>query len=62
MEEILKTNTDKYTIFPIKYANLWKLYEEHVASFWTAGDIDFKADDKDWESLDEPEKIFILNS
>lgn len=61
MEEILKTNTDKYTIFPIKYANLWKLYEEHVASFWTAGDIDFKADDKDWESLDEPEKIFILN-
>lgn len=61
MEEILKENTNKYTIFPIEYPILWKLYEEHVSSFWTAGDIDFKADDNDWETLSEPEKIFILN-
>lgn len=60
-EDILKEDTSKYTIFPIKYEDLWNLYQEHLASFWTAGDIDFRADDKDWQDLEETEKLFILN-
>lgn len=61
MEQILKENPNRYTIFPIKYPDLWELYERHVASFWTSGDIDFRADKNDWENLNSDEKYFILN-
>lgn len=61
MEPILEENPLRYTLFPIKYLDLWKLYQKHVASFWTSGDIDFEADNEDWRKLKKEEKDFILN-
>ena len=61
MEPILQDNPNRYTIFPINYPDLWELYQRHIASFWTSGDIDYEADNMDWEKLKEPEKKFILN-
>lgn len=61
MEKILVENPNRYTVFPIEYPDLWELYQKHVASFWTSGDIDFAADRDDWAVLSETEKKFILN-
>ena len=61
MEPILQDNPNRYTIFPINYPDLWEVYQRHIASFWTSGDIDYEADNMDWEKLKEPEKKFILN-
>ena len=60
-EEILKENPNRFTIFPIKYNDLWDFYQQHLACFWTSGDIDFEADREDWDNLNENEKYFILN-
>lgn len=60
-EEILKENPNRFTLFPIKYQELWEFYQQHLACFWTSGDIDFEADREDWEKLNADEKHFILN-
>ena len=61
MEKILTPNPDRYTVFPIKYPDLWALYKKQVAVFWTSGDIDVSADRGDWDMLIPTEKKFILN-
>lgn len=52
---------ERYTLFPIKNTetNLYQLYKQAVASFWTAEEIDFSRDEADWEKLTENEKYFI---
>jgi len=60
-EPILRENPNRYTLFPIKYPDLWALYKRGEASFWTAGEIDFTADNEDWAKLNGDEKNFILN-
>lgn len=52
---------ERYTLFPIKHneTNLYQLYKQAVASFWTAEEIDFSRDEADWEKLTENEQYFI---
>ena len=59
MEPILTPTTDRFTVFPIKYTDLWTLYKKAVGSFWTAEEIDLSGDLKDWVRLSETEKHFI---
>ena len=61
MEPILTENPNRFTIFPLKYNDLWELYKKAESSFWTAGEIDFSADSKDWDNLNDIEKHFLLN-
>jgi len=61
METILTENPNRFTIFPLKYPDLWELYKKAESSFWTSGEIDFSADSNDWENLNEDEKHFLLN-
>jgi ribonucleotide reductase beta subunit family protein with ferritin-like domain len=49
----------RYTVFPIKYPDLWELYKNAVASFWTAEEIDLSKDLDDWENLNDGERHFI---
>jgi len=44
-----------------RYAELWQLYKKHVASFWTAQEIDLEADLVDWVRLKEEERHFITH-
>jgi len=52
---------ERYTLFPIKQneTNLYQLYKQAVASFWTAEEIDFSRDEADWEKLTKNEQYFI---
>ena len=61
METILTENPNRFTIFPLKYPDLWELYKKAESSFWTSGEIDFSADTNDWQNLNEDEKHFLLN-
>lgn len=59
-EPILVENKDRFVLFPIKHQQIWQMYKQAEASFWTAEEIDLAADLVDWESkLNADEKHFI---
>lgn len=58
-DPILSLTNDRFTVFPIKYPDLWALYKKAVGSFWTAEEIDLGTDVTDWGRLTGPEKHFI---
>ena len=50
----------RFSLFPIEYPDLWAMYKQHVASFWTADEIDLSADLTDWqERLTDSERHFV---
>jgi ribonucleotide reductase beta subunit family protein with ferritin-like domain len=59
MDPILTSTTDRFTVFPIRYPDLWSLYKKAVGSFWTAEEIDLGADIADWNNLTDQERHFI---
>lgn len=60
-EPILQENTNRYTVFPVKYHDIWKLYEQSLGNFWTVDEIDFSKDKDDWVKLTDSERYFIKN-
>lgn len=56
---IIKKNDKRFVLFPLQYDNLWNLYKQHVAVFWTAEEIDLSADLADWDKLNDNERKFI---
>lgn len=56
---LLRENKDRFVLFPLKYPRVWDMYKKHVASFWTAEEIDLVSDVSDWETLNDKEKHFI---
>lgn len=59
VEPMLLENPNRFVLFPIKYHDFWDMYKKHVASFWTAEEIDLEQDQRDWEKLNENEQHFI---
>ena len=51
----------RMTIFPIKNAPMWDMYQKALASFWTVSEVDLTKDRDDWERLPENEKTFLKN-
>ncbi|KAL6772424.1 RIR2 [Auxenochlorella protothecoides x Auxenochlorella symbiontica] len=58
-ESILCESEERFTMFPIKYPQVWEMYKKAEASFWTAEEVDLGSDMQDWEKLNENEKHFI---
>lgn len=61
-EVICRTDDEgsRFSLFPIAYPDLWSMYKQHVASFWTADEIDLSADLSDWRNtLNSDERHFI---
>ena len=59
-EPILQDNKDRFVLFPIKHHDMWNMYKDAEASFWTAEEIDLSSDLSDWKDrLSEDEKHFI---
>ena len=52
---------NRFTLFPLKYPELYKAYQQAQNSYWTAGEIDFSADKNDWNKLTKNERYFIEN-
>lgn len=60
-EPILNENPNRFTVFPIKYTNLWDLYKKSQMSNWTAEEIDLSKDMDDWNSLSDNERRFVTH-
>ena len=58
-EILLKENKDRFVILPINYPKVWEQYKKHMASFWTAEELDLSSDIKDWNNLNDGERHFI---
>lgn len=59
-EPLLQDNQDRFVLFPIKHNDIWSMYKDAEASFWTAEEIDLGPDLMDWKNkLNEDEKYFI---
>jgi ribonucleoside-diphosphate reductase subunit M2 len=58
-EPLLKENDQRFVLFPLQYQDIWKMYKQAEASFWTAEEVDLSSDKADWESLTNDEKHFV---
>lgn len=59
-EKILQENPGRFVLFPIEHHDIWKLYKQQEACFWTAEEIDLAQDINDWENkLNEDEQHFV---
>ena len=59
VEPILEENTKRFVLFPIEHDEIWKMYKQAEASFWTTEEVDLAQDLVDWERLSKDEKHFI---
>mmetsp|Transcript_17678 Transcript_17678/g.35244 ORF Transcript_17678/g.35244 Transcript_17678/m.35244 type:complete len:439 (-) Transcript_17678:316-1632(-) len=59
LEPLLRPDGRRYTLFPIVHEDLWTLYKQHVASFWTVEEIDLSNDMRDWQALSDGERHFL---
>jgi len=58
-EPILSEEQNRFVLFPIQHDEIWKMYKQAEASFWTAEEIDLEQDLTDWETLSDNERHFI---
>ena len=59
MEPLLKDNPNRFVLFPIKHHDIWTMYKNAVACFWTTEEVDLSKDMEDWEKLTKNEQHFI---
>ncbi|XP_067111714.1 ribonucleoside-diphosphate reductase subunit M2 B [Osmerus mordax] len=58
-EPMLRENPRRFVIFPIQYPDIWKMYKQAQASFWTVEEVDLSKDLVHWDNLKSTEKHFI---
>lgn len=61
-EPLMNDENSRFTLYPIKYDDIWQLYKKQVASFWIAEEVDLSQDVNDWNNkLTDDERWFIKN-
>ena len=61
-EPILRENPDRYTMFPIKHFDLWRIYKQAIASIWPVEEINLEIDRVEFvEKLNDAERRYIEN-
>jgi ribonucleotide reductase beta subunit family protein with ferritin-like domain len=58
-EPLLKEDSSRYVMFPIKNETIWKLYKKQVDCFWRAEEIDLSKDLEHWNNLNNNEQYYI---
>jgi ribonucleoside-diphosphate reductase subunit M2 len=56
---LLQINPNRFVLFPIQHDDIWKMYKQAEASFWTAEEIDLTSDLQDWDNLSCNEWHFV---
>lgn len=53
-------DTDRFVLFPLQHDDVWKMYKQQVACFWTPEEIDLSGDIVDWrDKLTDDERHFL---
>lgn len=58
-EPLLTPDDRRYSLYPIKYKNLWKLYKQLESSFWIPSEVDLSEDRKDFKGLPDALKRWL---
>jgi ribonucleoside-diphosphate reductase subunit M2 len=58
-EPLLVENPNRFVIFPIQHHDIWSMYKQAVASFWTVEEVDLVHDHAHWAALTPHERHFI---
>ena len=58
VEPMCRQDASRFVVQPRNH-RLWEMYKQHVASFWTAEEIDLSDDAKDWAALSDDERHFV---
>lgn len=58
-EPLLAESSDRFSLFPIQYEDLYSMYKKAVASFWSVEEVDLSSDLRDWDRLSPSEQHFI---
>lgn len=58
-EPLLAPDDNRFVMFPIKYDDIWRMYQKQVDCFWRPEEIDLSKDISHWNGLNEDEKYFI---
>ena len=58
-EPLLTPDDKRFVMFPIKYQDIWEMYQKSVDSFWRPEEIDLTKDLNHWETLSDDERHFV---
>ena len=61
-EPLLQEDLGRFTLLigsTMKYPHLWDMYQKQLAAFWTAEEISFTTDQRDWDALSDDERHFL---
>ena len=50
IEPLLVADDNRFVMFPIKYDDIWQMYQKQVDCFWRPEEIDLTKDVKDWHT------------
>jgi ribonucleotide reductase beta subunit family protein with ferritin-like domain len=59
LDPLLTPNKNRFVLYPIQNQEIWAFYKKAEASFWTAEEIDLRADPIDWLTLSDNKRHFI---
>jgi ribonucleotide reductase beta subunit family protein with ferritin-like domain len=57
---MLTASRDRFVLADVKHPDLWQLYQQALASFWTPNEVDLATDAQDWKRLSDDERFFVL--
>ena len=58
-EPLLTENPNRYVMFHLTDATIWKSYKQQMDCFWRAEEIDLSKDLEHWNTLNDKEQHFI---
>ena len=58
-EPLLSENPNRFSLYPIKYPDIYEMYKKARASYWQPEEITLQKDKADWDSLTKDEKHFV---
>jgi ribonucleoside-diphosphate reductase subunit M2 len=59
LEPLLTPDENRFVMFPIKYDDIWNMYQKQVDCFWRPEEIDLSKDLSHWDGLNKDEQHFI---
>ena len=59
IEPLLAPDDNRFVMFPIKYQDIWSMYQKQVDCFWRPEEIDLSKDLTYWNALNDNEQFFI---
>ncbi len=59
IEPLLAPDDNRFVMFPIKYDDIWQMYQKQIDCFWRPEEIDLSKDLTHWDALNKDEQYFI---